>query len=47
MNELVIFFSIIAGLSSFGFWGMILGPAITAFFLTILKLFEEKSLEVN
>jgi predicted PurR-regulated permease PerM len=47
INELVIFFSIIAGLSSFGFWGMILGPAITAFFLTILKLFEEKSLEVN
>jgi predicted PurR-regulated permease PerM len=43
MNELVIFFSIIAGLSSFGFWGMILGPAITAFFLTILKLFEART----
>jgi predicted PurR-regulated permease PerM len=46
INELVIFFSIIAGLSSFGFWGMILGPAITAFFLTILKFFEERDLEV-
>ena len=45
MNELVIFFAIIAGLSTFGFWGMILGPAITAFFLTILKLFEAKSHE--
>ena len=45
MNELVIFFSIIAGLSTFGFWGMILGPAITAFFLTILKLFEARSKE--
>ena len=49
MNELVIFFAIIAGLSTFGFWGMILGPAITAFFLTILKLFEArtKNLELN
>jgi len=45
MNELVIFFAIIAGLATFGFWGMILGPAITAFFLTILKLFEARSEE--
>ena len=45
INELVIFFAIIAGLSSFGFWGMILGPAITAFFLTILKLFEARTSE--
>jgi predicted PurR-regulated permease PerM len=45
MNELVIFFSIIAGLATFGFWGMILGPAITSFFLTILKLFEARTKE--
>lgn len=45
MNELVIFFAIIAGLTTFGFWGMILGPAITAFFFTILKLFEARSKE--
>ena len=45
MNELVIFFAIIAGLTTFGFWGMILGPAITAFFLTILKLFEARTKE--
>ncbi len=45
MNELVIFFAIIAGLSTFGFWGMILGPAITALFLTILKLFEARTKE--
>jgi len=45
MNELLIFFAIIAGLATFGFWGMILGPAITAFFLTILKLFEARSKE--
>jgi predicted PurR-regulated permease PerM len=43
MDELVIFFSIISGLATFGFWGMILGPAITAFFLTILKLFEART----
>ena len=45
MNELVIFFAIIAGLTTFGFWGMILGPAITAFFLTILTLFEDRTRE--
>ena len=42
LNELVIFFAIIAGLATFGFWGMILGPAITAFFLTIVTLFEAR-----
>jgi len=47
VNELVIFFAIIAGLATFGFWGMILGPAITAFFLTILKLFEARSKECD
>ncbi len=47
MNELLIFFAIIAGLTTFGFWGMILGPAITAFFLTILKLFEARSRECD
>ncbi len=47
MNELVIFFAIIAGLATYGFWGMILGPAITAFFLTILKLFEARSHELK
>lgn len=45
MNELIIFFAIIAGLATFGFWGMILGPAITALFLTILKLFEARTKE--
>lgn len=47
INELVIFFAIIAGLATFGFWGMILGPAITAFFLTILKLFEARTKEIE
>jgi len=47
LNELIIFFAIIAGLSTYGFWGMILGPAITAFFLTILKLFEARTKELS
>ncbi len=41
LNEIIIFFAIIAGLSTFGFWGMILGPAITAFFLSLLKIVEK------
>jgi predicted PurR-regulated permease PerM len=45
LDSLVIFFSMIAGLTTFGFWGMILGPAITAFFLAILKLFEARTKE--
>ncbi|HIC43854.1 MAG TPA: AI-2E family transporter [Sulfurimonas sp.] len=40
INELLIFFSILAGLTAFGFWGMVLGPAITAFFMALLKLLE-------
>ncbi|MDR1976340.1 MAG: AI-2E family transporter [Campylobacteraceae bacterium] len=39
-NTLLIFFSIIAGLASFGFWGMILGPALTTFFISLLKLYR-------
>ena len=45
LDSLVIFFAMIAGLSTFGFWGMILGPAITAFFLAILKVFEARTKE--
>ncbi len=45
LDSLVIFFAMLAGLATFGFWGMILGPAITAFFLTILKVFEARTKE--
>jgi predicted PurR-regulated permease PerM len=41
VNEILVFFSIIAGLSTFGFWGMILGPAITTIFIAILKLYDQ------
>lgn len=38
INELIIFFAILAGLATFGFWGMIIGPAITVLFLTLMKI---------
>ncbi len=41
VNEILVFFSIIAGLSTFGFWGMIIGPAITTIFLAILNLYAD------
>jgi predicted PurR-regulated permease PerM len=41
INELLIFFSILAGMSSYGFWGMILGPAITSFLIAISKVYIE------
>ena len=41
LNEMLIFFSMIAGLSTFGFWGLIIGPAITTLFVTIVDLFAE------
>jgi predicted PurR-regulated permease PerM len=40
INELIIFFAILAGLSTFGFWGTIIGPAITAFFFSLINLYE-------
>jgi predicted PurR-regulated permease PerM len=39
INSLVIFFSIIAGMSTYGFWGMILGPAITSFLIAITRVY--------
>jgi len=41
INELLIFFSILAGMSSYGFWGMILGPAITSFLIAISRVYIE------
>lgn len=39
INEIVIFFSILAGITTYGFWGMILGPAITSFLIAITKVY--------
>ena len=40
INSLVIFFSIIAGLTTFGFWGVIIGPAITTFFISLVRIYQ-------
>ena len=47
INELIIFFAIIAGLSAFGFWGMIIGPAITVLFLTLMKITGSSTSDEN
>jgi len=47
VNELLIFFSIIAGLATFGFWGMIIGPAMVTFFISIMQLIRKYSDEFN
>lgn len=47
INELLIFLAMIAGISSFGFWGIILGPAILTFFISTIKMYvilKEKNL---
>ncbi len=41
INEMVIFFSILAGISSYGFWGVILGPAVTSFLIAMTKVYIE------
>ena len=41
INSLLIFFAIVAGLSSFGLWGIIIGPAITTMFISVLKFYEK------
>ncbi|WP_297524611.1 AI-2E family transporter [Sulfurovum sp.] len=45
VNELVIFFSILAGMSTYGFWGMILGPAITSFLIAITKIYIDYNIK--
>ncbi|MFY9094528.1 AI-2E family transporter, partial [Aliarcobacter butzleri] len=43
VNALLIFFSIVAGLSTFGFWGMIIGPAMVSLFISIMNLLKKYS----
>ena len=43
INSLLIFFSIVAGLSTFGFWGMITGPALVSIFISIMHLLKKYS----
>ena len=41
INELLIFFAIVAGLSSYGFWGMIIGPAVITLMISILQIYPQ------
>lgn len=43
VNELLIFFAIVAGLATFGFWGMIIGPAMVTFFISLMQLIKKFS----
>jgi len=45
VSELVIFFAIVAGMSSYGFWGMILGPAITSFLIAMTRVYIDYNRE--
>ncbi len=47
VNELLIFFSIVAGLSSYGFWGMIIGPAVITLMISILQIYPKVVRETN
>jgi len=40
INSLLIFFAILAGISTYGFWGIIIGPAVTALFISLLKIYD-------
>jgi len=40
ISSLLIFFAIVAGLSTFGFWGMIIGPAMISLFISIMELIK-------
>jgi predicted PurR-regulated permease PerM len=44
INDFLIFFAILAGLTTFGFWGFILGPAIVAFVVTLLRMLRRNHL---
>jgi len=38
IDDFLIFFGIMAGLMTFGFWGFLIGPAIVAFAVTLLRM---------
>jgi predicted PurR-regulated permease PerM len=40
INEFLLFFSIAAGIAAFGFWGFIIGPSITALFLSSARSYK-------
>ncbi len=47
INDFVIFFAIVAGLGTFGFWGFVFGPAIVAFAVSTLWLLRHTKRHVR
>ncbi len=43
INEFIIFFAIIGGLTTFGFWGFLIGPALVAFSTTAFRTLRKLS----
>jgi predicted PurR-regulated permease PerM len=43
MNEILILLSILAGIASFGFWGIIIGPSVIALTLAAANLYSSQS----
>ncbi len=42
MHEVLVFFAMIAGIGSMGFFGIILGPTIVALTIVLMKLVQQK-----
>lgn len=42
INEMIIFIAILAGLASFGFWGIIIGPTLSALFIALLRVYQSQ-----
>ncbi len=40
MNEILILLAILAGIASFGFWGMIIGPSVLALTFAAANLYS-------
>ncbi|MBI4117464.1 MAG: AI-2E family transporter [Parcubacteria group bacterium] len=46
VNTLFIFFSILGGISAFGFWGLVFGPMILSLTLTLFHIYELEYREI-
>jgi predicted PurR-regulated permease PerM len=45
MNEILILLAIMAGIATFGFWGLIIGPSVLALTLAAANLFSSQNEE--
>lgn len=43
INEFLLFFAIAAGITTFGFWGVLIGPALIALFIAIAHLVRKQT----